>query len=310
MLKQIYVIAILLLSVCCRELVITKKYTDYLKRHVSWSVLDYNSNPFRGWTTDEVRSMLLQPQPTDVTEVTQSSIPHGSLPKIDWSHSACQFAPRFWASCGWPYSTVSMVSERCCLSGTDFGMLSVQEVISCDKQSAGCEGGWPAWALDYLLTVRGLVSDQCFPWRRMNTNCPTKCENREIWSDAHVCNCMGGQREVRSVPEMVSALQSGPIVATFGICRSFMAYQGGVYHCNCEGAYLGVLPTEIVGFDDDPECHFRGKGAWGTLWGERGYFSIGCEDCGINGRYPKGNVYCPTVVRTVPPTNEYNNGGA
>ncbi len=296
---KIYVISILLLSVRCDEpsFLVTKAYTDYLRRHVSWTVLDYESNPFRGWTAEDLD--LLHPSLDEISPVWPhvSSLP--LLPRTDWINHECTYAPLALGGCSWPHSTVSMISERCCLSGTDFGMLSVQEVISCDRASSGCGGGWPKWALDYVLTARGLVSRDCFPWKKADVPCPDKCENKETWSSSHVCNCLGGYSTLTSVARMAEALRSGPIVASFGICSSFMTYGGGIYHCNCEDLYLGVLPAEIVGFDSQPECHFIGKGPWGTRWGSNGYFKIGCEDCGINGKYPLGNVYCKTVVRSV-----------
>ena len=304
-----YVIASLLglFTVCLshsNDLVITKEYLNFLKSRVSWVVTEYEDSPLKGWTFSDLKEtgLGIRLDATHIYDATltlsdDTDLPHDFPNEIDWSRSNCIYEANTWGMCSWPMSTVSMLSERCCISGTDFGLLSIQEIVSCDTKSDGCDGGWPSWALEYVRTAGGLVPESCFPWKRMYFPCPSKCADKSSWGRAHVCRCEGGYKSAIGSKQMLTALLSGPIVATFGACRSFMAYRSGIYHCDCGADYVFLFPAEIVGYAADPECNFLGKGPWGQLWGERGYFRIGCNECGIDGLYPKGNVYCLSVKK-------------
>jgi C1A family cysteine protease len=281
-------------GVFCEEMLVTKEYTDYLKRHVDWEVVDYEENIFRGWTVDEVKALLMQEVPEfdealPVVE-TKTAVPSSLV----WGAS-CIHEVRNQASCGscWAFATAGMLSDRCCLhSGKDHGWLSPQELVNCDKQSHGCQGGWPSWALEYIIKAKGLTHDACVPYTAKDGACPKTCADGKDFIASHVCNCHGPKQCV-GVDAMKTCLQTGPISVAFYVPRSFMNYKSGIY--KCDGSSLGLHAVNAIGYSDDPECYWIIRNSWGTSWGMNGYVHIACQTCGIHGTYPNGNVMCEKV---------------
>lgn len=291
-------IFIFLVCVLGHEMLVTKEYTDYLKKHVSWEVIEYEENIFKGWTMEEANMFLGATAPDlDVTSDFDQVTPDTVLPSsLSWEAQNCDHGVKNQGRCGscWAVATAGMLSDRCCLQGKDAGWLSAQELVSCDKKSKGCAGGWCTWALDYAKTVKGLVPEACYPYEAMDKPCPSKCVDGKPWAESHVCNCPEYKNCV-GIPAIKTCLKSGPVTVAFGVCKSFFAYKSGIYKCDCAGNYAGLHAVLAMGYKDAPECSWRVRNSWGTAWGDKGYFDIGCNECGIQGTYPNGNVMCEKV---------------
>ncbi len=295
-------IAVLLLAaamVLCKPLatepIVTKEYTEYLKQAVSWEVVDYEDNIFRGWTTEEARTLLglsLDSLPQDLPQHVASD----NLPaSLSWK-SVCDHGPQNQANCGscWAFGTVGMISSRCCLHSEDHGWLSPQELVSCDNLNYGCNGGSPHNALIYVVEAGGLVPESCFPYKAVKTHCPTACADGKDWEDSHQCSCHG-ITECKGVKNMRSCLQTGPITVGYGVCKSFFDYKSGIYACDCKGQYEGYHAVLLQGYADTPKCHWIVRNSWGPAWGDHGYFKIECTSCGIDGELSGANVMCNKV---------------
>ena len=290
-------ILLLVASIYASELLSTKEYTEYLKKHVTWEVVDYEENVFKGWTVEDAQLFLGATLP-DVTEYIQPIEIIPNMPtSLNWAGANCDHGPRNQASCGscWAFATTGMLSDRCCMQGHDHGWLAPQELVSCDKKSNGCSGGWCTYALNYVKSVKGLVPESCFKYKGSNSICPSKCEDGKAWSSSHVCNCPS-YNSCTGVSGVKSCLQKGPATLAFGVCRSFMNYKSGVYKCDCGSSYLGLHAVLGVGYSDSPSAHYHVRNSWGTSWGQSGYFDIGVNECGISGTYPNGNVACSSVA--------------
>ena len=75
-------------------------------------------------------------------------------------------------SCGscWAFSTIVEV-ERSYFAQTGKVIdLSQQELVDCDKQNGGCDGGWPEYAFDYIK-ANGIHTSSDYPYRGARTNC-------------------------------------------------------------------------------------------------------------------------------------------
>jgi len=289
-------IAFLIIPVVfCQEMAVTREYTDYLKKHVGWEVVDYEENIFRGWTVDEVKTLLIQEVP-EFDELLPNVEADTALPSKLVLDDNCIHGVRDQSQCGasWAIAAADMLADRCCRhKGKDHGFLSVQELISCDHISHGCQGGWPSWALDYVKKAGGLVGEACFSYKAQNLLCPIKCDDGSNWKAAHVCKCESYSRCI-GVEQMKTCLKSGPITAAFYAPKSFFTYSGGIY--KCDGSSLGLHAIVIIGYNEKPECHWIAKNSFGTGWGIKGYLHIACQTCGIHGSYPHGNVMCDKVT--------------
>ena len=294
---RILILALVVLGALCHEMLVTKEYTDYLKRHVSWEVMDYEENIFRGWTLEEGKVLLGLKESND-NEVYATTEERTNLPKsVNWANSTCDSEIRNQGNCGscWAFATVGMLNNRCCQHKKEaVPLLSPQELVSCDPQSDGCDGGWCTYAMNYVIKAKGLVQEPCFPYQARDMPCPTKCKNGDDWKKAHICDCKE-YKIADTCAKLKTALTDGSVTLGFGVCRSFFNYKSGIYKCDCGGSYAGLHAVEGVGFGEEEatkKMFLHVKNSWGTNWGMKGFFDIYCDTCGIGGQYPKGNVYC------------------
>ena len=288
--KSILVLA-LISGIFCSEMLVTREYTEQLKRTATWEVQDYENNVFRGWTVEEAKT-LLGLKSLEMDESIPEFEPNLVAPaEIDWSRANCDHGPQNQGQCGscWAFAATGMLSDRCCLGGHDHGWLSPQELVSCDKRDSGCNGGYLDRPIDYIISAGGLVPDACFPYKASNLPCPSKCADGKDWKSSHVCKCEG-KASCSGTSGIKGCLAGGPVTIGFMVCKSFMSYKTGIYKCDCT-SYLGGHAVLVMGHSDTPECHYTVKNSWGPAWGDKGYFKIACTTCQLQG----GSV-CSKVV--------------
>merc|ERR1712008_306554 len=84
--------------------------------------------------------------------------------------------------CGscWAFSASEVLSDRFAIaSKAKSPVLSVEDMVSCDKGDLGCHGGQLPKAWDYL-TSTGIVTDSCFPYAAGDGTapaCPSRCQD-------------------------------------------------------------------------------------------------------------------------------------
>lgn len=288
----------LIVSCClCSEMLVTKEYTEYLKKHVSWEVVEYEDNIFRGWTIDDFKSTFTQELP-QAREKFPEVVAKTALPsKVIWENE-CIHEPRKQIFCGapWAFAVVGMLSDRCCLhQGVDNGWLSVSELVECDNLNNRCQDGAVAPAMEYIINAQGLVPESCFIYRGRPSSCPSSCDDGSDWASAHICSCSTAV-SCTGVDGIKTCLLSGPISATFTKVSIFAYYSSGIFKCYNYPA-LGYSAVTITGYVDDStvECHWIGRYSLGTNWGENGYIRFGCNECGIAGAITDGNIACEHV---------------
>jgi len=74
-----------------------------------------------------------------------------------------------------------------------------------------------------------------------------------------------------------------------------MSYGSGVYH-HVTGQLLGGHAVKLIGWGHDDKSGFDYwicANSWDTTWGEKGFFNIKWDDCGIN-----SSTYSCTPVAT------------
>lgn len=280
---KILIAVLLFIALTDQRMAVTPEYTDYLKKHVSWEVVDYEENIFKGWTYDEVKTLLGDvdgPSFEGGRKVKPEPIPTS----INWQGADCIHAIRDQGMCGscWAFATVGMVSDRCCLQKEDKGWLAPGELVNCDKATGnqGCHGGMTAWALKYVEKF-GLVDENCYPYQAADTPCPMQCKNGKKWDEAHVCKPKAivdcGEFE-----NMVTCLKTGPISVRMIVYEDFLYYKSGIYCWDHKCSDPGGHVIRCVGHKMEPEPHFICANSWTENWGEKGYFRISSKDgCGL-----------------------------
>ena len=128
-----------------------------------------------------------------------------------------------------------------------------------------------------------MVDNTCFEYTAGDQLC-NLCTD----SNLHM-NKITGWHKINSTGSMKDwIVNRGPLVTCIAVYTDFYAYKSGIYRTTFdpfdsnrsvefEGGHCGCC----VGYNDSKQCWIC-KNSWGTSWGEKGYFRIAFDDCGID----------------------------
>jgi len=243
-------------------------------------------NQFSDLTTEEFESYL---PPVTINMTWYNAIltdiepkPFVALPdSFDWRTQGGVTPVKNQGQCGscWAFSTVAAVESAELIKNKKTLSLSEQQLVDCDKKSAGCNGGYPDTALAYVQST-GLESESAYPYKGKNGACANAAaQTHTRIASAHSLS--------HPVPEntLMTALQTGPVVVLMDASgNDFQSYKSGIISSGSKQLNHAVL---AVGYTSNSWII---KNSWGTSWGQAGYFQIarGNDVRGISeyGYYP------------------------
>jgi len=214
--------------------------------------------------------------------------------EVDWTTKGVVSAVKNQGSCGscWAFSAVGSLESAYAIKTGQLVEFSEQELVSCDDNDFGCQGGLMDSAFDWIeRSSAGLCSEADYPYTSGLTSARGECTK---------ANCTPVPNSVPKgyvdIPPNEASLlaavaQNGPVsVAIEADQAVFQFYHSGVLTGAC-GTHLdhGVL---LVGYGVDTASgtpFWKVKNSWGAGWGEAGYvriqrgkrWPVGGE-CGIN----------------------------
>eukprot|EP00826_Nyctotherus_ovalis_P000636 TRINITY_DN10000_c0_g1_i11.p1 TRINITY_DN10000_c0_g1~~TRINITY_DN10000_c0_g1_i11.p1 ORF type:complete len:292 (+),score=82.51 TRINITY_DN10000_c0_g1_i11:76-951(+) len=266
------------------EDLISKEFAEDLKQSVSWEVVDPEKNAFKGISKERFQKMLMTTIPlelraapnTEEEEVEPEDIPvrRGVAPlprQFSWMDDfpECIHDGREQGSeCGgcWAFGIANHLSDRFCIWGKDV-VLSVQDLLECDRRSQCCSGGVDTNAYQHMMEV-GLVEERCRPYDEQcgmcrSTNCQRfRCKKNSVWFSS------GREKAKREI------YYNGPIQAVFDVYSDFINYNSGVYY-HMKGENLGIHTVEVLGWGVESGMNYwLCKNSWGGDWGMNGFFKI------------------------------------
>lgn len=155
------------------------------------------SKAFSGMTRSEMKSKLF-PMTNDRNRQKVSRVPgftrgsfvgNNAIPLPDEYDARKQYAScnieaiRDQGSCGscWAFGAVEALEDRICIhSGANASIvLSPQYLVNCDKNNAGCSGGYldQVW---YGLRDVGTCTEECMTYKATKTTCAYFCEDGSV----------------------------------------------------------------------------------------------------------------------------------
>lgn len=211
------------------------------------------------------------------------------------------------SACGscWAVSSASVMQDRICISsGGEIKVnISSEDILSCEKQSFGCEGGWPENAFNFWKT-KGVCTgsdyldhEGCKPYPfppnpdtyLYNTpRCKRRCENRNYKTKYNKDKYYGMEptnlQESEEIDIMNAIIEGGPVEADMVVYYDFFHYSEGVYEVGKYSSEAGGHAVRIIGWGHHNESntpYWLVANSWGNEWGMDGYFKIarGQDEC-------------------------------
>jgi len=198
---------------------------------------------------------------------------------VDWVAKGATTAVKDQGQCGscWAFSATEALESATFLSGQGLPVLSPEQIVDCDTNDGGCNGGDPRSAMNYLVSAGGQDTEESYPYTAGGGQPQENCTTGTIGAT------LSGPQDVSDGDE--SALQSflqnnGPP----SVCvdaSSWPSYTGGVMtDCGCQLDHC-VQATGITSQFGTPAYAVRNS--WNTDWGVEGfiYLAVGSNTCCI-----------------------------
>jgi len=255
-----------------------------------------------GWKPTGARRLL--PEVDYIAE----DIPTSFDSRQQWPNCSSIGTIQNQAECGscWAFGAVEAITDRFCIHKGITTQLSFQDMVTCDSNDGGCNGGDATTAWEYAKR-EGLVSAECSPYtvptcppaqqpclNFVDTPaCVTKCTNSSLnyKEDKHKVEKVYGV-SAKAAAIQTEIMTNGPVEACFSVYADFVDYKSGVYK-HTTGDMLGGHCVKIVGWGEDSNVpYWIVANSWTTYWGNEGYFWIlrGSDECGIEDDVVAGTV--------------------
>jgi len=210
---------------------------------------------------------------------------------VDWRKKGAVTYVKNQGQCGscWSFSTTGNIEGQWFLAGKKLVAVSEQELVSCDTNDDGCNGGLMDNAFNWLLsnTNGAIATEESYPYVSGDGNVPACSTSGNVFG-AQISAYHDIAHDEATMATLLST--NGPIAVAVD-ATSWQTYVSGIM-TNCESQQLdhGVL---IVGFEanNGGTPYWIVKNSWGKSWGEEGYIRLayGSNQCLIN-NYPTTSV--------------------
>merc|ERR1712032_525070 len=237
----------------------------------------FGATKFSDLTAAEFKSQYLTYRRSDrqfrgspFAEVLQPSAPASD--SVDWrtKQEGVVSAVKNQGNCGscWAYSATEEIESMWVLAGNKPIKLSPQQIISCDKNDLGCNGGDTITAYKYVMKAGGMASEKEYKDTSERTG-----KSNDQDEDTMAANIE----------------QTGPA----SICinaEKWQNYKKGVMtgkHCGKHTANALDHCVQVVGFSGYTKGEQTGywivRNSWQTDWGIDGYIHLqmGENTCGV-----------------------------
>jgi len=193
--------------------------------------------------------------------------------QVDWRTQGYVTPVKNQGQCGscWSFSATGALEGQHFRSTKQLVSLSEQNLVDCSQSygNAGCNGGWPFQAFQYIKGNGGIDTESSYPYEAVDGKCRFSSQNIGA-------TCAGFHKIPPSEAELQDAVANqGPISVCIDASHSsFQSYQSGVYN---EPACTSMIDHAVlvVGYGtENGQDYWLVKNSWGAAWGMNGYIKM------------------------------------
>jgi C1A family cysteine protease len=198
------------------------------------------------------------------------------LDAIDWVAAGKTTPVKDQGQCGscWAFSTVETAESANLMAGKSVVPGSPQEVVDCDSQDAGCNGGDPQEALGWVVS-NGLESEDAYPYQATDGTC-AQDSSKNVLSIKQVVPVAGSESAI------YNALKKYGPLSICADASQWSNYGGGVLTADQCGQDIDHA-IQLTGYSPNNGGYWIVRNSWGSDWGENGFIRLqyGSNTCGI-----------------------------
>jgi len=119
-----------------------------IRERASWTAHEPETNPLRNYSREQLLTLvsgayMMEPKVESAeTQSPSNGLPANFDPRTE-KFNGCIHPVRDQAQCGscWAFGATEALSDRFCIKGVDV-ILSPQDLVACDTNNYGCDGGY------------------------------------------------------------------------------------------------------------------------------------------------------------------------
>ncbi|XP_074327051.1 senescence-specific cysteine protease SAG12-like [Apium graveolens] len=190
-------------------------------------------------------------------------------PAIDWRQKGAvtPVKNQGGCSCCYAFSAVAAIEGITQIRQGKLISFSEQQIVDCDKQDRGCNGGYMEYAYGYIQQNNGITTESYYPYTGTQGLCQYNFTN-------HPAAKINGFQRVpeNSEADLLKAVANQPI--STGICGGdyrFRFYSSGILNAECSVNLDHAVTIVGYGSTSDGTKYWIVKNSWGTNWGDNGF---------------------------------------
>ncbi|GAB4840490.1 hypothetical protein Ancab_021259 [Ancistrocladus abbreviatus] len=191
---------------------------------------------------------------------------------IDWRTRGAVTHVKDQGQCGsyWAFSTVAAVEGINQIMTDQLVSLSEQELVDCDHENFGCNGGQMEKAFEFIKKIGGLTTEETYPYMAGDGTCDdTKLNYPVVNIDGYEVVPQNDENALKK------AVANQPVSVSIDAGGSDMQfYSEGVFTGNCGTELNHGVAVVGYGETEDGTEYWIVKNSWGTGWGEQGYINM------------------------------------